>query len=327
MNWSTTTVLVTGAGGFIGSHLVDRLVQLGARTRALVHYNSERRAGWLDRSARLRDVELVFGDVRDADSIGAAFANTDVVFHLAALIGIPYSYVAPSAYLRTNAAGTMNVLNAALASGSRLVIHTSTSEVYGTARSTPIDEGHPLQAQSPYAASKIAADKLAESFHLSFGLPVVTLRPFNTFGPRQSGRAVIPTVISQALDGAELRLGNLEPRRDLNYVLDTVEAYVLAAGAPSAVGTVLNIGSGRDVSVRELATLVLRLMGVELPIVQDENRVRPEHSEVLRLVADSGRARDLLGWRSTWSLEDGLARTIDWMEEHRSTFEPNVYAI
>src|SRR6185295_13154757 len=260
MNWSDKKVLVTGAGGFIGSHLTERLVELGAKTRAFVRYSSTGAWGWLDQSPLKNDVEVVLGDIRDQDTVIHALAGVDIVFHLAALIAIPYSYQAPLSYVRTNVEGTLNVLQAAQRVESELVVHTSTSEVYGTARTVPIDENHPLQGQSPYSATKIGADKIVEAFNLSFGLPAITVRPFNTYGPRQSARAVIPTIVTQALEGAEIRLGNLEPTRDLNYVLDTVEGFVKAAETPEAVGHVINLGTGQEISIRELAEKILKLL-------------------------------------------------------------------
>src|SRR6476659_2945591 len=269
MKWNDQTVVVTGAGGFIGSHLTERLVQLGAKTRAFVRYTSNGSWGWLDQSDLKNDFDVFHGDIRDHDTVARAVAGADVVFHLAALIAIPYSYHAPLSYVRTNVEGTLNVLQAVQQAGSGLVIHTSTSEVYGTARTVPIDENHPLQGQSPYSASKIGADKIAESFHLSFGLPVVTVRPFNTFGPRQSARAVIPTIITQALNGSEIRLGNLEPTRDLNYVSDIVEGFIAAGQAPKAIGQVINLGSGKEIAIGELASLILRLLNKDLPILSE----------------------------------------------------------
>lgn len=327
MEWNGKRVLVTGAGGFIGSHLAERLVELGARVRALVHYNALGTWGWLDSSPLRDEMEIVPGDICDRDSVGRAVRGVEIVFHLAALIAIPYSYHAPASYVRTNIEGTLNVLQAAREQGVERVVHTSTSEVYGTARYVPIDESHPLQGQSPYSASKIGADKLAEAFHLSFGLPVVTLRPFNTFGPRQSARAVIPTIITQALTGPEIRLGNLSPTRDLNFVLDTVEGFVRAAASPEAVGRTVNIGTGREISIGELAHLILELMGKELPIVCEEERVRPEGSEVERLCADNRLARELLGWQPRYTLEEGLRRTIAWMEAHLERYRPDRYTI
>jgi len=327
LNWERKTVLVTGAGGFIGSHLTERLTELGARTRAFVEYNSTGSWGWLDCSPLNKQMEVVLGDIRDPDSIQKATEGIDIVFHLAALIAIPYSYQAPLSYVHTNVEGTLNVLQSALRGGAGLVVHTSTSEVYGTARTVPINENHPLRGQSPYSASKIGADKLAESFHLSFGLPVVTVRPFNTFGPRQSARAVIPTIISQCLGGDVVRLGNLHPTRDLNYVANIVEGFLKAASIPEAIGQTINLGSGREISIGDLAKLIARLCGAENTIESDEQRVRPDKSEVERLLADSALARTLLGWVPEVSLEDGLAQTIEWMSQHLNRYRSDVYNI
>ncbi len=327
MNWKGKKVLVTGAGGFIGSHLTERLVELGADVRALVHYNALGTWGWLDESPVRKDIEVVSGDVRDRDSVRRAMQDTEVVFHLAALIGIPYSYHAPVSYVRTNIEGTLNVLQCARELGVERVIHTSTSEAYGTARYVPIDEKHPLQGQSPYSATKIGADKLAEAFHLSFGLPVVTVRPFNTFGPRQSARAVIPTIITQCLTGDVVRLGNLHPTRDLTYVSDTVEGFISAASTSAAIGRTINIGSGREISIGDLAKLIVRLIGRPINIESEEKRVRPAKSEVERLVADNTLARELLGWEPAVSLEEGLGRTIEWVQQHLRRYRPDVYAI
>ena len=320
-------MLVTGAGGFIGSHLCERLIGLGARVRALVHYNALGTWGWLDHSPLARDMEVTAGDVRDRETVEAAISGVEIVFHLAALIAIPYSYQAPLSYLRTNAEGTVNVLSAARRAGVERVVHTSTSEVYGTARYVPIDEGHPLQAQSPYAASKIAADKFAESFYLSFGFPVVTVRPFNTYGPRQSARAVIPTIISQALFRKEIRLGNLSPTRDFNFVSDTVEGFVKAAEAPEVAGRVINIGSGREVSIGETVGLVREILGTEIPIVTEEERVRPQGSEVERLLASNERAARWLNWHPLVGLGEGLEKTVEWIRENEGRFRPGCYSI
>jgi len=325
--WERRRVLVTGAGGFIGSHLVERLVALGAPTRAFVEYDSRGSWGWLDDSPVKDAVEVHAGDVRDRDSVHTAMRGIDVVFHLAALIAIPYSYAAPNSYVQTNVEGTLNVLLAAREAGVGRVVHTSTSEVYGTARRVPIDEEHPLQAQSPYAASKIGADKLAEAFAASYDLAVVTLRPFNTYGPRQSMRAVIPTIITQCLAGDVVRLGNLHPTRDLNFVSDTVEGFVLAAVAARAPGQVINVGSGRETSIGELATLIAKTVGREIRIETDPQRLRPAASEVERLLADNRRALDLLGWRPQVTLEDGLAMTVDWVREHLTTYRVGTYAV
>ena len=327
MNWKTKRVLVTGAGGFIGSHLVERLATLGARTRAFVHYNSAGRWGWLDESTLKSDLEVVSGDVTDPGSVARAMDGVDVVFHLAALIAIPYSYLAPLSYVRTNVEGTLNVLQAALAQGVDRVVHTSTSEVYGSAQYTPIDESHPLQGQSPYSATKIAADKLAEAFYLSFHLPVITIRPFNTFGPRQSARAIIPTIATQCLVSERVQLGNLHPTRDLNYVDDIVEAFVCAAGSPQAVGQVVNAGSGRQISIGDLAQEIARLVGRPVEFEQDDRRVRPEGSEVEALCASNQKAKDLWGWTPHYTLEEGLQLTIDWIRMHLDRYRPAVYVL
>jgi dTDP-glucose 4,6-dehydratase len=327
LSWRGKRVLVTGAGGFIGSHLAERLVELGARTRALVHYRSDDSRGGLNRSPSRGDLEIVAGDVRDRESVAAAMRDREVVFHLAALIGIPYSYHAPASYVQTNIEGTLNVVQAARHLGVERLVHTSTSEVYGTVRYVPIDEAHPLQAQSPYAASKVGADKLVESFVCSFDLPAVTLRPFNTYGPRQSARAVITTIITQALAGPRVRLGNVHPTRDLNYVTDTVEAFVRAGTAPDALGQTINIGSGRELSVADVSRLIGTLLGKDLVLDVDEARVRPRGSEVERLVADASLAKRVLGWQPTISLEEGLQRTITWIREHHDDYRPGQYVV
>lgn len=326
MNWKGKRVLVTGAGGFIGSHLAERLTELGATTRALVRYTSNGNWGWLDDSPRKGDMEVMLGDIRDRDTVRLAMQSIDCVFHLAALIAIPYSYHAPDSYVQTNIVGTLNVLQAARETGVR-VIHTSTSEVYGTACYVPIDEKHPLQGQSPYSASKIGADKLAESFHLSFGLPVVTVRPFNTYGPRQSARAIIPTVITQCLAGKNIRLGNLKPTRDLNFVGDTVSGFVLAAESDKAVGHTINLGSGEEISVGNLAAKIAHLVGKDIAIECDKQRVRPTSSEVERLLANAKLAEELINWRSKVSLDEGLRETITWVSANMNIFRPGAYAI
>lgn len=327
MDWSGRTVLVTGAGGFIGSHLTERLVEVGARVKALVRYTSTGSWGWLDESPMKAELEVVLGDVRDQESIRGAMEGVDTVFHLAALIGIPYSYRSASSYVRTNVEGTLNVLELARGEGVRRVIQTSTSEVYGSAQYTPMDEGHPLQGQSPYSASKIGADMLAMSFHRSHALPVGIVRPFNTFGPRQSARAVIPTIIAQALRGEEVRIGSLEPTRDFNYVSDTVSGFVLAAECEATVGEVVNLGSGKETSIEALARAILELMALDLPIRSEDRRKRPERSEVDRLCASAEKARSLMGWEPRYSLHEGLAETVAWMREHGDRYRPGVYAV
>lgn len=327
VSWRGRRVLVTGAGGFIASHLAERLVTLGATTRALVHYNARGSWGWLDESPLKSEIEVRAGDIRDRDSVVDAVRGSDVVFHLAALIAIPYSYRAPLSYVQTNVEGTLHVLQSARDAGVARVVHTSTSEVYGTARYVPIDEAHPLTAQSPYAASKIGADKLAEAYASSYGLPVVTVRPFNTFGPRQSARAVIPTIIMQYLAGDVVRLGNVHPTRDLNFVSDTVEGFVQAATASEAIGHVVNLGSGKETSIGDLASLIGRLCGRQASIEIDTERRRPDASEVERLLADNRQAQSLLGWRPAVSLEEGLSMTIEWMRGHLEGYRASAYAI
>ena len=325
-NWRGRKVLVTGAGGFIGSHLVEALVAQGAETRALVRYTSTGHRGWLDRSAAAKEVEFVASDICDERAVARATAGVDTVFHLAALIGIPYSYEAPDSYVRTNVAGTANVLRCALDAGVRRVVHTSTSEVYGTAKVVPIREDHPLQTQSPYSATKAAADLLAWSYHRSFGLSVATVRPFNTYGPRQSARAVIPTIISQAVGGAEIRLGHLSPTRDFTFVADTVDGFMRVADADRAVGEVVNLGSGQEISIGDLATRIASLVGGAAKVVVEPRRERPANSEVERLCADATRARGL-GWSPRHSLDEGLQLTIEWVKAHLDEFRTNDYTV
>ncbi|HYL33459.1 MAG TPA: SDR family NAD(P)-dependent oxidoreductase [Stellaceae bacterium] len=327
MSLNGRRVLITGAGGFIGSHLAEELTRQGARTRALVRYNSTGRQGWLDDSPLKSNMEIVAGDVTDHDLLKGAMRDVEIVFHLAALIAIPYSYEAPESYVQTNVLGTLRVLQAARDAGVVRVIQTSTSEVYGTAQRVPIGEDHPLQGQSPYSASKIGADKIAESFHLAYGLPVVTLRPFNTFGPRQSARAVIPTIVTQCLEGDRVRLGALTPTRDLTYVADTAEGFLAAAVAEKAVGETINLGTGQEIAIGDLATLIGRLMGKTVRIESEKERLRPEASEVGRLKSDNGKARTLLGWRPKTTLEDGLRHTIEWLKENRHRLRTGGYVL
>lgn len=327
VNWKDARVLVTGAGGFIGSHLAERLVETGAKVRALVHYNALGQRGWLETSSHRGDIEIISGDICDRDSVNAATRDIEVIFHLAALIAIPYSYRAPSSYVRTNVTGTLNILQAARDHRVGRVVHTSTSEVYGTARYVPIDEAHPLQGQSPYSASKIAADKMTEAFHCSFDVPVVTVRPFNTFGPRQSARAVVPTMIIQGLTDNTVRLGNIEPTRDLNYVSDTVEGFLAAAVCKDGIGQTINIGSGRETSIGDLANLIGNLLGRSIHIKREEERVRPERSEVDRLLASNKLAEKLLNWRPRVPLEKGLQNTIDWIRNNLDKYRTDGYVI
>lgn len=323
-------ILVTGAGGFIGSHLTETLLKSGHRVRALVHYNSQGSWGHLVKiSSELRDkLTVCFGDVTDPYLMRSIVAECDVVFHLAALIGIPYSYHAPASYVATNIVGMLNVLEVCRQAGVRRIIVTSTSEVYGTARYTPIDELHPLNAQSPYSASKIAADKLAESYSYSYALPVVILRPFNTYGPRQSARAVIPTILIQALSGAkEIHLGNLEPRRDLTFVEDTVRAFLLAAEVSGIEGETIHFGQGDAITIEEVAQRCLMVVGIQARIVCVDERQRPKKSEVGLLVCDASKARRLLGWIPRVSLDEGLRRTAEYLRDHMEQYRPQDYAI
>jgi dTDP-glucose 4,6-dehydratase len=303
------------------------LVREGADVKALVHYNALGTWGWLDWSPARDDIEIIAGDICDRDCVRQAMLDVDIVFHLAALIGIPYSYQAPASYVMTNIQGTLNVLQSARDTEIEKIIQTSTSEVYGTARSVPISESHPLQGQSPYSASKIGADKMAEAFSLSFGLPVVTVRPFNTFGPRQSNRAVIPTIITQGLAGNVVRLGNVHPTRDLNFVANTVEGFLLAASMPGTIGKTFNIGSGREISIGDLVVLIGDILGTPIEVKCDERRTRPEKSEVERLLADNRLARSVLGWEPKISLEEGLKNTIDWIKENKGKFRHDIYAV
>ena len=330
MSWTKRRVLVTGAGGFIGSHVCERLVHEGATVTALVHYNSAGSWHNLDHlPAEVRaELNVVAADIQDPFAVRQIVSDHAVVLHLAALIAIPYSYVAPQSYLAVNASGTLNVLEACRAVGVDRLVHTSTSEVYGTAQYVPMDEKHPLHPQSPYAATKVAADKLAESYHLSFGLPVSIIRPFNTFGPRQSGRAVVPTIVSQLLSGGQVKLGALDPIRDLTFVKDTAEAFLRIAAAPDTVGVVTNVGTGRGISVGALARLAAEMAGrPDVEITADEQRLRPEASEVLRLECDATALESRCGWRPATALRDGLAATIDFIRQHPELYRPERYTI
>ncbi len=325
--WQGKSVLVTGAGGFIGSHLVERLHAEGAKVRAFVRYNSRGEAGLLRQlpPETLSQLEIIGGDIRDSSAIFTASEGVDVIFHLGALISIPYSYVHPREVTESNIIGTLNVLEAARHHKTARVIHTSTSEVYGTARYAPINEAHPLQGQSPYSASKIGADKLAESFHLSFNLPVVTVRPFNTFGPRQSARAVIPTIITQALAGKVIKLGNLDTTRDFTYVEDTVEGFLKAAQADGALGGTFNLGTGSEIRVGELAEKIISATGTQARVQVEALRLRPDKSEVLRLISDNSLAKQSLGWSPRFSLDEGLGRTIAWIRDHLDMYKVGKY--
>lgn len=328
MRFAGKTVVVTGAGGFIGSHLVEGLLGEGARVRAMLRYTSRGQRGCLDLlpEESLREVEVILGDVRDFDAVREVVRGADAVFHLAALIGIPYSYEHPQEVIDTNIVGTSNVLLAAKEHGGlERVVLTSTSEVYGSALRVPMDEEHPLQAQSPYSATKIAADALGVSFHRSFGLPVVIARPFNAYGPRQSARAVIPTIIAQALAGETLRLGTLETTRDFTFVTDTARGFVQLATSDAAAGEVVNLGSGSEARIGDVVRMVGEIVGRELRVEGDEQRMRPQKSEVSRLLSDSRKAERVAGWRPQVPLDEGLRRTTEWIRGHMDLFRPKEY--
>ncbi len=322
-------VLVTGAGGFIGSHLVEALSHAGCTVRAFVRYNGRGDVGLLrELTPEVRaNVEIIHGDLRDGHAVFEAARGVDTIYHLGALIAIPYSYVHPRETIETNITGTLNVLEAAREYGVGRVVHTSTSEVYGTARFVPITEDHPLQGQSPYSASKIGADKIVESFGLSFNLPVVTIRPFNTYGPRQSARAVIPATIIQALTQPVVKLGDLRPTRDLNYVADTVRGFMLASSSPMAIGQTINLANCNEITIGELAQKIIALVGRPLEIVSDDERRRPGNSEVFRLYGDNTRARELLGWKPEIDLDHGLTQTIAWIERNIERYDPTRYQV
>lgn len=330
MNWQGKTVLITGAGGFIGSHLAEELVRRGATVKAMVHYDSRPQRSNLELAdpQLIAQMHFLAGDVADPHFMYRSVAGCDAVFHLAALIGIPFSYVAPSAYVQTNITGTLNVLEACRLHGTPRLVHTSTSECYGTARYAPIDELHPLQGQSPYSASKIGADKLAESFYLSFKLPVVTLRPFNTYGPRQSARAVIPTILSQLLSGtSSLKLGDATPVRDMNFVEDTVAAFLAVASSDQCLGEVINAGTGRGETIGTIAELAMKITGRTVPIITEQQRQRPEGSEVWKLIASNTKAKQLANWAPQISLEAGLEKTARFIEQHLALYRPGEYAV
>lgn len=323
-------ILVTGAGGFIGSHLVESLLEKGAAVRALVRYNGRNDWGMLaDLPAESqKSIEVIAGDIRDPFFVRKAVQGCDAVFHLAALIGIPYSYVAPADYVAVNVQGTVNVLQACRDERTPRLVHTSTSETYGTAQYVPIDEKHPMQGQSPYSASKIGADKMAESYYNSFELPVVIVRPFNTFGPRQSARAFIPTVIIQALTGDKVVMGSLEPVRDMTFVKDTAEGFITVGMCDKAVGQTINLGVGQGRTIGQMVGMILKLAGKpNLPIEQDPQRIRPSKSEVLRLVSDNSKARTLCGWQPKYSLEEGLKETIDWIRKNLKKYRSDQYVV
>lgn len=331
MNWNGKKVLVTGSEGFIGSHLTERLVKLGADVTALVQYNSFNNWGWIDSfDKNVKDsLNVITGDIREYDNVKRMVKGQEVIMHLAALIAIPYSYLSPMAYVRTNVEGTTNVLEACRDEDNiEKIVHTSTSETYGTALYVPIDEKHPMQGQSPYSASKIGADKMAESFYKSFNLPIVTLRPFNTYGPRQSARAVIPTIISQILAGKkEIQLGSLTPTRDFNYVKDTAEAFIKVAESDKTIGEVINAGSNYEISIGDLVKKIIELTNNEVKIICDEERIRPEKSEVNRLWADNTKIKELTDWAPKYTLDEGLKETIEWIKNNIQYFKTDIYNV
>ncbi|OUP25718.1 NAD-dependent 4,6-dehydratase LegB [Gemmiger sp. An194] len=322
------TVMVTGADGFIGSHLTEELVRKGEKVKAFCYYNSFGTWGWLDTLPKeiKNEIEVFMGDIRDPNGVRYAMEGQDIVYHLAALIAIPFSYHSPDSYVDTNIKGTLNVLNAARQVGTKRLLVTSTSEVYGTAQYVPIDEKHPYQGQSPYSATKIGADRLAESFYRSFDLPVTIVRPFNTYGPRQSARAVIPTIITQLLTGAtEIKLGSLTPTRDFNYVKDTAAGFMALAGCEAAIGQEVNIATGEEHSIGDLANELIRQINPEAKIVCDEQRLRPEKSEVNRLLGDSTKIRSMTDWKPQYTFEQGLAATIEFLKNNLDRYKPDVY--
>lgn len=321
-------VLVTGADGFIGSHLTEKLLEEGYKVRAFVYYNSFNSWGWLDSlpKEKLSQIEIFSGDIRDPNGVAEAMKDIDYVFHLAALIAIPFSYHSPDSYVDTNIKGTLNVLQAARHLGTERVLITSTSEVYGTAKYVPIDEKHPFQGQSPYSATKIGADRLAESFYRSFNLPVTIVRPFNTYGPRQSARAVIPTIITQLLSGVEsIKLGNLEATRDFNYVKDTVSGFVEIAESLKTIGEEINIATGSEISIGDLAKKIIKQINPAAKIICDQIRLRPEKSEVERLLGDNQKIQSLTKWQPQYTLEQGIAETIDWIKDNISSYKADQY--
>ncbi|MCI9138656.1 SDR family NAD(P)-dependent oxidoreductase [bacterium 1XD42-8] len=323
-------VLVTGADGFIGSHLTETLLEAGYDVKAFVYYNSFNRWGWLDSFPieKLQEIEIVTGDIRDPNGVSEAMAGTDMVFHLAALVAIPFSYHSPDSYVDTNIKGTLNVLQAGRRLETERIIITSTSEVYGSAQYTPIDESHPFQGQSPYSATKIGADRLAESFYRSFGMPISIVRPFNTYGPRQSARAVIPTIISQLLSGKkEIKLGSLSPTRDFNYVKDTAEGFLAIAQSENTIGEEINIATQQEISVGELAEEIISQINPEAKIICEKKRLRPEKSEVSRLLGANGKIKELTGWSPQYSLQKGIRETIQWMEQNMEAYKADIYNV
>jgi dTDP-glucose 4,6-dehydratase len=327
--WQGRKVLVTGAGGFIGSHLAELLARGGAEVRAFVRYTSRGDHGWLEQASpdTAEAIEVFRGDLANPEAVRSAMRGREVVFHLGALIPIPYSYVHPREFVTANVEGTLNVLEAARHEEPQRIVHASTSEVYGTAQHIPIDEEHPLHPQSPYAATKVGADQVALSYQRSFGTPVVVARPFNTYGPRQSARAVIPTIVSQALSRDVVELGATSPTRDFLYVEDTAAGIEACADADSVVGEVINLGTGAEISIRDVAERIIELVGREVSLTLDEDRLRPSESEVERLVADTAKARRLLAWEPAVELDEGLQRTIDWLSGSLDVYKPSFYNV
>ena len=329
MNWKKAKVLVTGANGFIGSHLSEHLVNLGAKITVLLEYNPNNYLGHLKflQKNMLSEMEQILGDIRDPELIKKIVKGKDTIFHLGALVSIPYSFINPREVFEVNAEGTLNILLAARDQEVNKIVTTSTSEVYGTALYTPIDENHPLQAQSPYAASKIAADKIAESFYKTYNLPVAIIRPFNTYGPRQSDRAIIPTIIIQALKKSIINIGSTTPRRDLNYISDTIDGFIKIAESKKSIGQVINIGSGKDISIGELIKMILLIMDKQIKIISTEKRKRPNKSEVMRLLCDNRKAKKIVNWMPRVSLKEGLSMTIEWIKNNPDYYNPDKYQI
>lgn len=327
--WHGKKVVVTGAGGFIGSHLTQMLIKSGADVKTIIHYNSRHDYGMLDYLPQelINELEIIQADLRDESTVRSFIKDTSFVFHLGALIAIPYSYQSPMDFIQTNVLGTTNVLNACRNTKECRLIHTSTSEVYGTANYIPIDENHPLTAQSPYSASKIAADKIVESFHLSYDLETITIRPFNNYGPRQSARAIIPTIISQAILEETIKLGSLQPLRDLNYVEDISRGFLMLGATSDCIGKTINLGTGKSISIGQLAEVIMDIMAINKEIISDSKRVRPEKSEVSELVADASLAEELTGWKPEVSLREGLKNTIEWIEQNIMNFKTDHFVM
>jgi len=327
VNSNGKKILITGAAGFIGSHLTELCVEQGYEVKAYDQYNRNNDWGWLEHSICKNDIQVILGDIRDYDSVYDAMKGCGAVFHLAALISIPYSYVSPLAYIRTNIEGTYNVLESAKQQNLSDILITSTSETYGTAKYVPIDEVHPMVGQSPYSASKISADQLTISYYRSFGLPIKIVRPFNTYGPRQSARAIIPTVISQILNGQKLKLGNLHPTRDLTFVKDTVKGFLEIYKSSNLFGEITNIGMNKEISICDLVNYIARLMNVETEVEKDSDRIRTDKSEVERLFCDNGRILKYTNWKPEYSLQEGLSITIEWIKQNINSFKPLIYNV